>query len=126
MRSHSFVLGLVFGIPLYAVSYRDRVTALRQALARAQALAQLKDEACAAWAEVDRSHWTKQRSLGGILGRLVALPVAFWREFLPALGQIVGVPVVLASDADDVRALRRYINAVLDERTKCDTGSSAA
>ncbi len=124
MRLQLFAVGLALGVPLYAVSYRERVTAVRQALARAQALAELKDEACAAHAELDRSQWTKQRALGGILGRLVSLPTVFWREFLPALGQIVGVPVVLASDADDVRVLRRYIKAVIDE-DKCASDVSS-
>ncbi len=127
MRTHYFVIGLVFGIPLCAVSYRERVTAIRQALARAQAVAGLKDEACAATVELDRSQWTKQRSLGGVLGRLIALPVEFWREFLPALGQIVGVPVVCESAEDRLeRVVFRAMKAALHEEKDATCEESLA
>lgn len=124
MDTHLTVL--LLGVPLLVTSYADRARAVRMALERAQMRAGLSDKCCAATVELDQSQWTKQRSLGGILGRLVALPCEFWREFLPALGQIVGVPVVCESADDRLeRVVRRAIKAELHP-SACDSESVSA
>jgi hypothetical protein len=94
MHLHPFVAGLVFGVPLIGTTFEAKARAVRTAMERAQMRADLSDKECAACCELDQSQWTKQRSLGGIVGRLVALPVEFWEEFIPQLAQIVGVRTV--------------------------------
>ena len=113
----------ILGIPLLATTYADRARAVRSALERAQMRAGLSDKYCAAVTELDQSQWTKQRNLGGIVGRLVALPTEFWAEFLPALAQIVGIG---ESDDDRLeRVVRRAIKAELHPK-ECDTESVSA
>lgn len=117
---------LVLGVPLVTVTYRDRVRQITEAIDRCRMRAGLSEKYCAACVEIDESQWTKQRALGGILGRLVALPREFWREFLPALGQIVGVPVVLQTDDERLEGIvRRAIKAELHQETGCASPRSS-
>lgn len=126
------LLPLLFGVPILATSFSERVREVRQAMEQAQMRAGLSDKTCAALTELDQSHWTKQRTLGGIVGRLVALPKEFWVEFLPSLSQIVGVPIRIDTDDDRLeRVVRRALKAELHAKQEsgdstCDDESSAA
>lgn len=101
-----FIGGLCLGVPLVATTYSGKARAIVQAIEDSQKDARLTDKACSCAAEVDQSQWTKQRRIGGILGRLVALPREFWIEFLPRLGSVVGVPVTVTTESDDERIKR--------------------
>jgi len=108
-------------VAMSAVSYSDRVQRLREALDRSRLRAGLGEKTAAHLMEMDPAHWTKHRAMGGVLGRLIALPTEFWREFLPALGQIVNVPVTVGTDDDRLeQVVRRAVKAELRcESDKC-------
>jgi hypothetical protein len=107
MTFGDFSVLAVFGIPLYAVGYSDRVRSLGDAIDSSLTRAVLSHKAAACIAEIDEAQWTRLRRLLGLLGRLVSLPPAFWIELLPRLGQIVGVSVRIESDDDRHKRLTR-------------------
>lgn len=120
-------IALIYAVPLAAVAFHARVQAVRDAIEHARLVAGLSEKACACLSEVDQSQWTKQRALGGILGRLVALPREFWIEFLPRLGAIVGVPVVVETEEALVeRVVRKVMKATLRQDQPCESAHSSA
>ena len=115
-------------VAISAVSYRAKVDRVTEAIDKARVRTGIGDTTAAYLMEMDPSQWTKCRAMGGVLGRLIALPAEFWREFLPALGQIVNVPVHAGGDDERLESVvRRALKAELrcHDASESDTSSAA-
>jgi hypothetical protein len=81
-----------------AVNSIDLGVAISQALSRAG----LNNKQACAWMEIDPGLWSRQLQGDGHVSfqRLLKLPIIFWTEFIPLLGEPIGLSVSAEDPAD--------------------------